>query len=182
MLKKYISVMLLMGTFLRASECPQLAPYCQSIECLTQEELEAVRACSKTYNNLVVTNALRTSNLNVTSASTLNGSATVNGTLNVNGTLLVDGLDVVAGLPSFGSFVNVDPVPAENINATVLWSTDSGDTTLANPSNKGFVITSTGSGLINVQNTGIFFIQLWRCSFWSSVSRYTASCYGSASS
>jgi hypothetical protein len=155
MLKKYISIALLITISLRASECAELAPYCEQ-QCLTEEELEAVKACSKTYNNLVVTNALRTSNLNVTSATQLTGATSVNGTLNVTGSLTVNGLPIAGGLASFGSFTNVDPVLAENINSTVLWSTDSGATTLANPSNMGFVITQTGTGIINVQNTGIY--------------------------
>jgi hypothetical protein len=154
MLKKYISVVLLMVTCLRASECPQLAPYCQD-ECLSEEELET-KACSKTYNNLVVANALRTSNLNVTSASTLTGASIVNGTLNVNGTLFVNGLEIGAGLPAFGSFTNIDPVLAEETNTNVLWSTDAGMTTLANPYNDGFIITATGTGIITIQNPGIY--------------------------
>jgi len=154
MLKKYISIMFLACVSLRASECPQLAPHCEQ-QCLTQEELEAVKACSKTYNNLVITNALRTSNLNVTSATQLTGVTTVNGSLNVTGPLTVNGLPIAGGLANFASFTNIDPVLAET-PTNVLWSADGGLTNLPNPSNQGFVITQTGTGIINVQNTGIY--------------------------
>ncbi|MBY0109847.1 MAG: hypothetical protein K2X90_01925 [Candidatus Babeliaceae bacterium] len=155
MLKRYVNIIFFVSVFLSASQYPQLAPFCHD-ECSMQDESGEVRACSKTYNNLVVTNALRTSNLNVTSATQLTGATNVNGAMNVTGSLTINGLPIAGGLANFGSFTNVDAVLAENIDSTILWSTDSGETTLANPSNQGFIISQTGTGLIEVQNTGIY--------------------------
>ncbi len=156
MIKKYINLVLLVCISLRASEYLQLAPCCQTVDCLSQQELEAVKACSKTYNNLVVTNALRTSNLSVTSASTLSGVTSVNGALNVTGSLTVNNLPVAGGLATFASFTNTDPVNAQGTTATVLWSSGGGQTTLSNPANDGFIITSTGTGIITIQNPGTY--------------------------
>jgi hypothetical protein len=155
MFKKYVSIILLMSVFLRADNCPQLAVYC-SDECLSEQELEAVKACSKTYNNLVVTNALRTSSLNVTGDSIVggnsitSGNSIVNGSLNT-GSLMVAGQPVVSGLRAYGSFANFDPVTS---GSNVLW-TESGSS-LANPNNVGFSL-DTSTGVITIANPGVYF-------------------------
>jgi len=139
--------MLLLCASLRASECPQLAPYCEQ-QCLTEQELEAVKACSKTYNNLVVTNAIRTSNLNVTTGSTLGGVTNVNGTLNVTGNLTLNGVPIAGA--AFGSFANLDPVVT---TSNITWT--SSGVSLANPNNNGFSL-NPATGVITITNAGIY--------------------------